>query len=298
MWRWWASMAQIPWLIKLDKKFAPWRKPFSDQTWDPLPVMSFTKQRITEIMEGLGHTKSPPGILDDLLQLSEAQPKFLPTWAADLAATNMGAGIDTASWTLATIVAMIVGDRLILQRVQAEIERAVDEGDISRGAPVSYDAAAKLSYLQSCMHEAMRILPAVDSLVRVVPEDSMNMAGLWLPAGTEVTISSRVLGSNADVFGPNPDKFQPERWLNVEKEKLNDMMNRNLSFGGPSRKCPGMHLAWVSMSKILASLFLNFDVELLNELDSGPGPGGRSWREYGKFITVWSGMEVSVVPRG
>lgn len=61
----------------------------------------------------------------------------------------------------------------------------------------------------------------------------------------------------------------------------NDMGMRFLSFGGPSRKCIGMHTAWLSMCKVLASFYLDFDVRVLDELDGRPGPGGHRWVERG-----------------
>lgn len=257
--------------------------------------MTLTGRKISEILAT--KTKTPAGIFDDLMKLNEAQPAFLPNWAAGLAATDMGAGIDATSWTLATVVAEIVGDKQVLHKVRDEIQAAVEKGEISCDSPVSYDVAAKLPYLQACMNEAMRMWPSVDPQVRVVPAGGMIMDGFSLPAGTEVTIAARVLGRSEVVFGAHHDEFQPERWLNADREKLHDMTTRNLSFGGSSRKCPGMYLAWVGMSKFLASLFLNFDVDLLNELHGKPGPGGREWREYGKFVTIWQGMEVKVTPR-
>ena len=54
-----------------------------------------------------------------------------------------------------------------------------------------------------------------------------------------------------------------------------------LIFAGPSRKCPGQRLARVVMPKALASLFLEFDVKVLNDLDGPPGPGGGSYVEKG-----------------
>lgn len=101
-----------------------------------------------------------------------------------------------------------------------------------------------------------------------------------------------MLRSSANTLVPNPDKFRPEKWLRADKEKLNSIKIRNLSFGGPYREYPGMQLVWVGMSKMSALFLLTFDVELLHELDSKPGPGDRSWREYGKFVTTWQGMEV------
>jgi cytochrome P450 len=110
-------------------------------------------------------------------------------------------------------------------------------------------------------------------------------------------MNSRQLGRTEEIFGPETEKFKPERWLEASKERRHDMEHRNLAFGGPSRKCPGMHLAWVVMSKVLTNLFLKSDLKVLNELDGEPGPGGERWTEVGTFPTKWFGWEVELVVR-
>jgi len=202
------------------------------------------------------------------------------------------------SQTMAAVIAGVSMDKRAYSRLQAELDAAVSRGSISKGEPVPYDEAAKLDYLQVCMHEAMRMWPNIAiGLPRVVPHGGMTIDGFHLPAGVSVGLNPRQLGRSEEVFGHDPDTFRPERWLEASKERRYDMENRNLAFGGPSRRCPGMHLAWVVMSKVLASFFLEFDVVALNELDGEAGPGGGRWIEKGAFPLKWFGWEVELGDR-
>lgn len=207
--------------------------------------------------------------------------------------TDLGAGSDTLSWTIATIVSGIASNPSVQSKLREELHGA----GLREGEPVTYDEAAKLEYLEACMHEGQRMWPNIAiSLPRVVPPEGMTIDGYYVPGGYIVGMNSKQLGLSESVFGPDTHLFRPERWLEVSKEKRRDMENRNLAFGGPSRKCPGMHLAWVVMAKVIATLFVNMEVKVLNELDGKPGPGGRVWREYGSFPSKWEGFEVELSP--
>lgn len=212
--------------------------------------------------------------------------------------TDLGAGVDTMSWTLASVIAGVCGDQAVYTRLKAELDQAVTAGKIKKGEPVTYDVAAKLGYLEACMHEAQRVWPNVAiSLPRIVPPGGITVDGYHIAQGSTIGLNSKQLGLSAEVFGPEPESFKPERWLNATKERRHDMENRNLAFGGPSRKCPGMHVAWVCMLKILATTFVNYDIRLLNELNGNPGPAGGKWIEKGSFPTKWFGMEIEISRR-
>lgn len=57
---------------------------------------------------------------------------------------------------------------------------------------------------------------------------------------------------------PNPDNFQPERWLNTS----NDMKLNFMPFSAGSRACLGINLAWMELKVITAALVKNYSVQL------------------------------------
>lgn len=239
-----------------------------------------------------------PCLLRDLRELSKAKPEMRENWANNMSLTNLGAGVDTQSWTLATVVGGVCKDKRTYAKLQREIEDAVQRGDIVKGVPVTYEAASRLPYLQACMNEATRLWPNLGvSLPRRVPAEGISLDGYFVPGGYTVGMNCKQLGLSEEVYGPETSSFVPERWLEASKEQRHEMDTKSLAFGGPSRKCPGMHLAWTNMTKILATLFVNYEVKILNELDGKPGPGGAVWTENGAFITQWKGCEMAVTRR-
>lgn len=76
-------------------------------------------------------------------------------------------------------------------------------------------------------------------LPRIVPAGGFHVPGLpSLPAGTSVGLGAYFLHQNPDVF-PNPQEFQPERWLDPTPEMLRD----SFYFGMGARQCIARNLA-------------------------------------------------------
>jgi cytochrome P450 len=69
-----------------------------------------------------------------------------------------------------------------------------------------------------------------------------------------------VINQSEQLFGPQCDKFIPERWLPDSGESIKDfeklrkkMLNSVLSFGAGPRTCIGQHLAVMKVLKTAAS---------------------------------------------
>ena len=242
--------------------------------------------------------KTAPCIHDDLRRLAKSKPEFRYNWGTMMSVTDLGAGVDTMSWTMIAFLVGVSTNPAIYIKIQAELDSALKAGNIQQGEPIPYEEAAALPYFQAAINEGMRLWPNIAiSLPRIVPPQGLEIDNYFIPAGYAVGINPSQLGRSEEVFGPDTESFKPERWLEASKEQRNDMDNRNLAFGGSSRKCPGKNVAWVCMSKILPFLLLNFDVKVLNKLNGPPGPGGGRWVEKGSFPTKWEGMEAQLTAR-
>lgn len=266
----------------------PWSKIFETLAPRPnLPVFGWVFGKIMEYDKAVEEGETPtPCLLDDLRTLSKDRKDFVSNWGAKLALTNLGAGVDTMSWTLAATIVGIGQNPAVQAKLKAELDAAVQDGRIKMGEPVQYEVCAKLPYLQACISESMRLWPNVAiSLPRIAPKEGIDIDGYFVPEGYTVGMNSRILGTNEAIFGPEPHAFRPERWLEADKSRREMMESKNLSFGGASRRCPGLHVALFFMSKVLATFYSNYDLKVLNDLDGKPGPGGKVWTEFGSFPT-------------
>ena len=70
----------------------------------------------------------------------------------------------------------------------------------------------------------MRMHPGVGfPLERYVPKGGAQLCGVFLPAGTNVSMSAPVLHQDQSIFGLDADVFRPERWIEATQEQVKSM---------------------------------------------------------------------------
>jgi cytochrome P450 len=179
---------------------------------------------------------------------------FKETYLRRLAITNFGAGHETTTSALTAAIAMIASHPKIKKRVVEEVK------DVAR--PVSLDTSSDLSYTQVCIKEAQRLHPVIGTaLPRRVPSEGFSLHGHFFPAGTTVGCNPISLHRNPEIFGPDAEAFNPDRWLDGALD-TKAMKRYNLTWGGGARTCPGRNLAEMILYKVVPTLMGEFDVEV------------------------------------
>lgn len=82
----------------------------------------------------------------------------------------------------------------------------------------------------------------------------MHYKSWSIPPGTSVSLYHRVAHHDESIF-PVPKLFKPERWL---QEKTGNLDKFLVAFGGGSRICLGLNLAWTELYLCLAAIFCTF----------------------------------------
>jgi cytochrome P450 len=141
---------------------------------------------------------------------------------------HMAAGIDTTGDALCFLMwelsqpGSIHHQRKLQQELLANPEESFD----------------KLPYLDAVVNEGLRCFPAIPmSLPRYVPPGGRTIDGFFLPGETTVSCQAySVHKLDAAVF-PDPETFQPERWLapkgDAERKRL------FFAFANGGRGCVG-----------------------------------------------------------
>ncbi|KEY67747.1 hypothetical protein S7711_04067 [Stachybotrys chartarum IBT 7711] len=189
----------------------------------------------------------------DLVQLHRDKPQFTESYLKKMAMTNFGAGHETMASTLTSIVAMIASHPTVHTLAAHEIRSSPN--------PSAYSASSHLAYTQAAIREAKRLHPVLSmSLPRTVPAGGLSLHGHFIPAGTTVGCNPVALHRNEDVCGPQPDTYEPRRWLDGEAARR--MERCSLAWGGGARSCPGRNLAELVVYKVIPAIFEEFDVEV------------------------------------
>lgn len=95
---------------------------------------------------------------------------------------NIGAGSDTTSISLTSIIFNLIKYPRVLEQLRAEIKYHETQGTISN--PIKFSEANQLPYLQAIIKEGLRMHPATGlSLGRVAPPEGATLAGQYFPPG-------------------------------------------------------------------------------------------------------------------
>ncbi|SPN96513.1 related to cytochrome P450 CYP3/CYP5/CYP6/CYP9 subfamilies [Cephalotrichum gorgonifer] len=177
----------------------------------------------------------------------------------DACASNIGAGSDTTAITLSAALFYLFTNPQVLKTLREEIDTMAADGRISD--PVTFQEAQDMHYLQATIKETLRLHPAVGTILpRVVPEGGIELSSQYFPAGTEVGVNSWVLHYSKDTYGPDAERFRPERWNSAEKTKMMESMM--FAFGGGSRTCIGRNISLLEITKVIPQIVRKFDLVL------------------------------------
>lgn len=120
-----------------------------------------------------------------------------------------------------------------------------------------------LPFLNALLTETLRLhAPGAGRQPRLSPPGGMTLHGYYIPPNTSISSSSYVLHRTESVF-PDPETFQPERWL-TDDGKTAEMKRLYWAFGSGGRMCIGNHFALMIMRGVLGRVF-------------GRGKGLRTW---------------------
>ncbi|KAL7914400.1 cytochrome P450 [Trichoderma velutinum] len=114
-----------------------------------------------------------------------------------------------------------------------------------------------LPYLNAVIKETMRLYPTIISSLPRVLENSLIVDGHLLPVGTVVNMQNYIHHRDPTVY-PEPETFNPERWLNSTR----DMEAALTPFSIGRRGCVGQNLAWDELYLATSILFRDLKMHL------------------------------------
>ncbi|KAH6950319.1 cytochrome P450 [Ilyonectria sp. MPI-CAGE-AT-0026] len=203
-------------------------------------------------------------------------------------ASNMTAGSDTTGISLSAVLFFLMNHPEATRKLRLEVDQHHTRARDSRN--LSFKETQEMPYLQAVIKEALRLHPAVGlPLERVVPEGGATIAGQFFPSGTTVGINPWVEHASLTIFGPDPEVFRPERWLESDKQKL-DAMNRHwVPFGMGARTCIGRHISTLEISKLIPRIVRDF-----NFVFPGDAPTKGEWKTTNYWFVKPKGFKVGI----
>ncbi|CAK7236634.1 hypothetical protein SBRCBS47491_009704 [Sporothrix bragantina] len=182
----------------------------------------------------------------------------------------IGAGADTTSIGIRTVLAQLILHQEDYLRVQQEVDQAYAERPVEDASNngLKYLATEKLPYLTACVKEALRLHPSILwQLPREAPAAGIEVAGHYIPPSATISISPLAQNRDRGVFGPSADEWQPARWIPGQGSTdadIKQMDKYNVTFGYGSRVCIGKNLATVEIHKFIADFVHRYNARFVN----------------------------------
>ena len=164
--------------------------------------------------------------------------------------TFLIAGHETTSGLLSYALYALLKHPDVLQKAYAEVDRVFGP-DID--AKPTFQQVTQLSYITQILKEALRLWPPAPAY-GIAPLQDETIGGKYkLKKNTFITILVTALHRDPEVWGPNPDLFDPENFSREAESKR--PVDAWKPFGNGQRACIGrgfaMHEAALALGMIL-----------------------------------------------
>ncbi|KAG8220189.1 cytochrome P450 [Butyriboletus roseoflavus] len=213
------------------------------ETWRQEESKLFHDQ-LNRVSGELHSGKAGPSFAKYLLQNQDTH-KLSYEEMAYLAGSLFGAGSDTTAVAIMVLVMAAACHPVAQDIVQDELDNVV-----GRDRVPTFDDYDALPQIQAFMLECLRWRP-------VTTLGFAHRALTGHPLRAIVFGNHWAISRDPEVY-PNPDKFDPQRWLNSDGQVRDDLKFPSFGFG--RRICPGQHIANRSIFINAALLLWSFRI--------------------------------------
>ncbi|ROP35849.1 cytochrome P450 [Saccharothrix texasensis] len=187
------------------------------------------------------------------------------------------AGVETASRALAWAFHEIGRRPDVESRLLAEVDEVLE------GGPAGIEDVPRLTYTRQVVNEVLRFYGPWLLMRR--PTTDVELGGVRLAAGTELIVSPHALHHDPRSF-PDPDRFDPDRWLPERAAEV--PRHAYIPFAAGVHQCIGSAFALAEITVVIATVLSRVRLE--------PVPG-KPVRELVTNVPVPSQLPMTVVPR-
>ncbi|XP_058126923.1 cytochrome P450 4d2-like [Anopheles coustani] len=168
--------------------------------------------------------------------------------------TFMFEGHDTTTSGIAFTFYQLAKHPDIQEKLYQEIVDIL--GADHRTVPLTYSTLQNFPYLDMVVKESLRLLPPVSFIGRRLVDD-VEINGITVPAGTDITIPIYVIHRNPDVY-PEPERFDPERFSEQSTQRRGPYDYIPFSIG--SRNCIGQRYALMEMKVTIVRMISHYQI--------------------------------------
>ncbi|XP_078578610.1 cytochrome P450 2U1-like [Branchiostoma floridae x Branchiostoma japonicum] len=215
-------------------------------------IQKVVKEEISRHREHLDR-ENPRDFLDFCLLELEQQEKvdgLTEEHIMYIAQELFFAATDTTANTLLWSLLYMTLNPDIQNKVHEELDAVVGE------SLPALSHRCQLPYVNACLQEAMRIRPVGPLAIPHATTEAVKLREYDIPKRTQVLLNLYSLHMDP-AYWPDPDRFDPERFLDAEGNVINKPESF-LPFGGGGRVCLGEQLARMELFLFFSTLLQSF----------------------------------------
>ncbi|KAG1723371.1 cytochrome P450 [Suillus paluster] len=202
--------------------------------------------QLDRVLRELATSKAGPSFARYLLE-NQSSHKLSDEEMAYLAGSLFGVGSDTTAVAIMVVVMASACYPKAQEKVQEELDVV-----ISRDRAPTFDDYNSLPQIEAFMLECLRWRP-----MTTLGFTHRALTDIPYIQGAIVFGNHWAISRDPSVY-PNPDQFDPQRWLNTDGKIRDDLKFPSFGFG--RRICPGQHIANRSIFINAALLLWSFKI--------------------------------------
>ncbi|KAK8644088.1 hypothetical protein V6N13_123404 [Hibiscus sabdariffa] len=203
------------------------------------------------------------------LRLPEENRKLKDEEMVTLCSEFLSAGTDTTSTALQWIMANLVKNQSIQEKLYTEIKLVM--GEKTSAEMVKEEDAHKMPYLKAVILESLRRHPPAHFVVPHAVTEDVVLNGCLVPKNATLNFMVAEMGWDSRAW-ENPMEFKPERFLSnggtAKGMEAFDISGgreiKMMPFGVGRRICPGLALAMLHLEYFVANLIWKFKWSAVN----------------------------------
>ena len=168
----------------------------------------------------------------------------------------------------------------VQEKIVEEIRDNIGSDDIT------HESISTLEYLEACIMETLRLCPTAMEHDRTCVNDCI-VNGIKVKKGVRIMMPTLPAHLDPEFF-PEPEKYQPERFLKENADNVIPYTWR--PFGSGNRVCIGQRFALMEIKIFISKLLYKFKVERTPRTELKYSPGGF-------FLISYPEIVVSLKPR-
>lgn len=124
-------------------------------------------------------------------------------------------------------------------RVQKKAQAALDKFTGNGQTLPDFSDFQRLPYLSAIVNEVLRWHPVTPFAIYHLATQEDEYRGYIIPKGSIMIPNAWAVLHDEKIFGANPEKFIPERFMRPDGTINPDLSDVDLAFGFGRRSCPG-----------------------------------------------------------